>query len=69
MEKVRDIKWFKNIVVPTLVSYEVTYRFYENGDFGSLNQIIFESAEKGGQIDFWGLGWLGVDLFDYKTEE
>ncbi|HTG55267.1 MAG TPA: hypothetical protein VL943_03280, partial [Niabella sp.] len=49
--------------------YEITYRFYEEGDFGSLNQVVFESSEKGGGIDFWGLGWLGIDLYDYKNQK
>ena len=23
----------------------------------------------GGGIDFWSLGWLGIDLYDYEKEE
>jgi hypothetical protein len=69
MEDTKDIEWFKLVIAPTLIGYEITYRFYEEGDFGSLNQVIFNSSKKGGGIDFWGLGWLGIDLFDYKTEE
>lgn len=69
MEVLKDIEWFKKVIAPTLEGYEITYRFYEEGDFGSLNQIIFNSPKRGGGIDFWGLGWLGVDLFDYETEE
>lgn len=65
----KDIEWFKQIIAPHLKDYEINYRFYEEGDFGPLTQVIFNSSKKGGGIDFWGLGWLGVDLFDYQKEE
>ncbi len=68
MGNFKDIAWFKEIIAPTLIDYEIEYRLYEEGDFGSLTQVIFNSDKKGGGIDFWGLGWLGIDLFDYETE-
>lgn len=70
METVKDLNWFKNEMISILNKYDVSYKFYEEGDFGSLNQIVFESPYKGGVIDFWSKGWLGVHLVDYvKGEE
>lgn len=69
MEETKDIVWFKTAIEPVLKNYEIQHRFYEEGDFGSLHQIIFNSPEKSGGIDFWGLGWLGIDLYDYKEEK
>lgn len=69
MDSTKNILWFKNIIEPTLKEFEVSYRSYDGGDFGSLNQVEFNSEEKGGNIDFWGLGWLGIFLWDYKKEE
>ena len=39
----KDLEWFKKEVAPLLVDYEIEYRYYNQGDFGSLNQIIFDS--------------------------
>ncbi|NAW50585.1 hypothetical protein GNY06_04025 [Elizabethkingia argentiflava] len=69
MEKVKSLDWFKEEIAPNLIPYELNYRFYEEGDFGSLNQVIFESSGKGGGIDFWSTGWLGVHLVDYIRGE
>ncbi|MCJ8292750.1 MAG: hypothetical protein HRT58_22645 [Crocinitomicaceae bacterium] len=64
----KDITWFKKEVEPLLKGYSVEYKFFENGDFGDLNQVEFNSKERGGEIDFWSSGWLGVHLVDYKEE-
>jgi len=69
MNEIKDIEWFKKVLTPILNNYEIKYRSYEEGDFGSLNQVIFESPKKGGGIDFWGLGWLGIDVYDYEKNE
>lgn len=69
MSSSKNISWFKEIVEPTLKGYEIEYRYYEEGDFGSLNQVEFNSKEKGGNVDFWGLGWLGLYVWDYEKEE
>jgi hypothetical protein len=66
----KDILWFKETVAPKLQGYDIKYRFYEEGDFGSLNQVLLESKKIGGQIDFWGGDWLGIYVWDYiKSEE
>lgn len=67
MHKAKDIEWFKSTVVPRLENYEVKYKSFEKGDFGSLSQIEFNSELMGGTIDFWSLGWLGIHLVDYKN--
>jgi hypothetical protein len=69
MADIKDIELFKTHVASTLVNYELQYRFYEKGDFGSLSQVIFNSPQNGGGIDFWGKGWLGIDLHDYEKDE
>jgi len=66
MAEVQDIEWFKKVIAPSLNGYEVTYKFYETGDFGSLNQVEFNSDNIGGNVDFWSLGWLGIFVWDYK---
>jgi hypothetical protein len=62
-------KWFNKSILPLLEGYEINHRFYESGDFGSLHQIEFNSTSKGGNIDFWGLDWLGIFLYDYAKEK
>lgn len=60
----KDINWFKKEMSPLLMDYEVAYKFFENGDFGSLNQVEFNGEKQGGEIDFWSSGWLEVYLVD-----
>ncbi|ANI89304.1 hypothetical protein A9P82_08440 [Arachidicoccus ginsenosidimutans] len=69
MEDVKDIEWFKNNIAPKLKGYEFNYRFFKEGDFGSLNQVEFNSKKIGGNIDFWSREWLGVFVWNYETEE
>ena len=69
MAEIKDIEWFKKEIAPHLTGYELKYRFYEKGDFGSLSQVMFESVKIGGSIDFWGLDWLGISVFSYETED
>lgn len=68
METIKDIVWFKDNFESILKEYKTQYRFYEEGDFGSLNQVEFNSKIRGGNIDFWGLGWLGIFIWDYQEE-
>lgn len=66
----KNIVWFKEEVEQYLKMFEIKYKFFEKGDFGDLNQVEFNSKEKGGEIDFWSTGWLGIHLVDYiKGEE
>jgi hypothetical protein len=69
MESLKDIDWFKSKVIPHIKGYDIKYKFFTEGDFGSLNQIELDSKKIGGNIDLWGLGWLGVFLWNYETEE
>ena len=69
MSKIKDVEWFKRDFASNLGDYELKYKFFEDGDFGTLNQVEFNSTKKGGNIDFWGLGWLGIFVWDYETEE
>lgn len=65
----KDLEWFKKEIAPHLTDYEIQYRFYSEGDFGSLTHAHFSSKRSEGGIDFWGSGWLGVDLYDYEKDE
>ncbi len=69
MSTIKDVEWFKRNFASNLEGYELEYRFFEEGDFGSLNQVVFNSSKIGGGIDFWGLGWLGIHVYDYEKEE
>ncbi|WP_462265144.1 hypothetical protein [Mucilaginibacter sp.] len=64
-----DLSWFKQTIEPQLVDYEVSYRYFDQGDFGSLSQVVIEGKSKGGQMDYWGLGWLGIFLWDYINKK
>jgi hypothetical protein len=48
MEVAKDLFWFKQEIEPQLHNYEVSYRYFKQGDFGSLNQVSFEGRDKGG---------------------
>jgi hypothetical protein len=65
----KDFEWFENIFVSYLKGYEIKHRFFEEGDFGSLNQIAFDSQKKGGEIDFWSSGRLSILFVDYEKGE
>lgn len=62
----KDFDWFKSEFEVYLEKYDVEYRFFEEGDFGSLHQVEFNTKERGGEIDFWSLGWLNIHFVDYK---
>jgi hypothetical protein len=65
----KDFEWFQAAFISFLKGFEVKYKFFEKGDFGSLNQIEFNSKEKGGEIDFWSTGRLSIFVWDYEKEE
>lgn len=65
----KNITWFKDEISHLLSNYEIKYHFFEDGDFGSLNQVDFNSDRFGGNIDFWGLNWVGIFLWDYQNEK
>lgn len=69
MNTEKNLEWFKEAIAPNLKNYKIEYRFYKEGDFGSLNQVSFDSIEIGGEIDFWGMGWLSINLWDYLKDE
>jgi hypothetical protein len=62
-----DINWFKSNYAPYFSQYVIEYRFFDKGDFGSLNQVVFNNEHKGGNIDFWENGSLGIQLIEYST--
>ena len=66
---ITNIDSFKSELAPKLGGYKLEYKFFSEGDFGSLNQVEFNSIKIGGNVDFWGSGWLGVFVWDYQKEE
>jgi hypothetical protein len=66
---VKNIDSFKSELAPRLKEYNLEYKFFDEGDFGSLSQVEFNSSKIGGNIDFWGLGWLGIFVWDYQKEQ
>lgn len=69
MNTEKNIDWFKNEIANSLKGYEFIYKFFKDGDFGSLNQVEFSSEAISGNIDFWGLNWLGIFVWDSIKEE
>lgn len=65
----KDVDWFKSEFEPYLEGYDIEYRFFKKGDLGDLNQVEFNSKERGGEIDFWSLGWLNVHFVNYANGE
>ncbi len=57
MKEAKEIEWFKKELAPNLKAYELIFKFFEQEDLGSLDQVEFNSEKVGGNIDFWGLGW------------
>ena len=68
MMNTKDINWFKATIAPILETYQLDYKYFGEGDFGSLDQVEIDSTKLGGNIDFWGLGWIGIFIWDYKAE-
>lgn len=65
----KDVLWFKEEIAPLLLGYDIKYKFFENGDFGDLHQVEFNSEVKGGEIDFWSTGWLGIHLVNFQENK
>ena len=60
-----DIEFFKKEVVSLLSSFNLEYRSYADGDFGALEQVVFNTQNIGGNFDFWESGWLGIYIYIY----
>jgi len=46
--EISKIEWFKKKISPILVEYDVTFRYFKDGDFGHLvssNLILLNLAE------------------------
>lgn len=67
-QPIKDSTWFKDGIEPKMRSFKIEYKYWEEGDFGSLNQIEFNSRRIGGNIDFWGSGFLGIFIWDYERD-
>jgi len=65
----KNIDWFKDNLSKKFDNYELTYKYLEEGDFGTLNQVEFNSERIDGAIDFWSQGWIGIYAWDNKGEK
>ena len=63
-----DIEFFKKEVASLLSSFNLEYRSYADGDFGALEQVVFDTQNIGGNFDFWESGWLGIYIYDYISD-
>lgn len=63
-----DLDLFNEKFAPLLVSYNLKFRNYHEGDLGALAQIVFDSSKLGGNFDFWENGWLGIYVYDYVSD-
>ena len=64
-----DIKWFKQELKHLFKQYEIEYRHFPEGDFGELQEVVFENKFKVGAIQFWSMDYLVIQLFDYQNQE
>lgn len=64
-----DISWFNKEVAHKFTKYSIEQKSFGQGDFGALEQVIFDSTDIGGNLDFWEYGWLGIFIYDYNTDE
>ena len=64
----RNLQWFKERFIQHFRNYDIEYRYFPEGDFGTLNQINFNSNKYGGTIEFWGRGYTYIMLYDYEHE-
>ena len=55
-----DIEFFKKEVASLLSSFNIEYLNYSDGDLGTLEQVVFDTQNIGGNFDFWESGWLGI---------
>lgn len=65
----KESGWFKENIMENLGGYEVIEKSFPEGDFGSLEQIEFNSDQISGNIDFWSKGWIGVFVWNNKEEK
>ena len=68
MDNKYNLSWFKDNILNLFHNYEIKYKYFKKGDFGSLNQVEFNSDKIGGNIDFWSFGWLGIFIWDYEND-
>jgi len=68
-DKIINIQWFKKNIEPQLNEYILNYRFFEDGDLGSLSEVEIDSNRFGCAVDFWGKGWLGIFIWDNEKKE
>lgn len=59
-----NIDYFNEHIKPLLKNYSFKNSSFSNGDFGDLERIEFEGRGKVGAVEFWSMGWMGVDVYD-----
>ena len=57
------MEFFKKEVASLLSSFNLEYRNYSDGDLGTLEQVVFDTQNIGGNFDFGESGWLGIYIY------
>jgi hypothetical protein len=64
-----NIEYFNENIKPLLKGYCFRYSSFSNGDFGDLERIEIEGFNKVGGVEFWSMGWMGVDVYDCSLDD
>ncbi|WDI95414.1 hypothetical protein [Xanthomonas campestris] len=59
-----SIVGFKEDLLASLKGCEFELSNFKNGDFGDLQRVEVQGFNKLGTVEFWSLGWVGIDLVD-----
>ena len=63
------LAWFRTEIEPQLSGFSLTYSYFREGDFGTLERVEFESEGLMGGFEFWSQQWLGIHVIDPVTVE
>lgn len=64
-----DVEYFNENIKPLLKGYSFRYSSFSNGDFGDLERIEVKGFNKAGGVEFWSMGWMGVDVYDCSLDD
>ena len=68
MSTPKSEKWLRDFASQHLTRFETDFRFFEEGDFGSLHQLEFNNDGSGGEIELWSSGWFRIHYVNYIQE-
>ncbi|WP_448093794.1 hypothetical protein [Pseudomonas lini] len=59
-----NVDYFNWYIKPLLKDCSFKYSSFSNGDFGDLERVEIDGRGKVGAVEFWSMGWMGVDVYD-----